>query len=358
MHILRSASRALVLPLLLAVAPLAHADDSRKSLTPDQRKEVAAIANEFRRARDADARLALIEKAAAVHPSAIEGLSIIVGKELTKELTSYRQQFGKAAAGAVGQRVNPASVQEIAALRTRVLGLAKQEELTKEQIVEVSDPALARLKELILIKPSDILAGAPDVAKRRESLEGLARQWAACSKILTESAASESSEPVAEPPSFEEYLAKEEEIATAFALPMDQRTRQVLAANTALAARIDPEEARCVMDLNMTRTLLGLPPVAIDLALTQAARVHSADMEQHNFFSHESPLPGKKSFTDRARLFNTSASGENIAMGTTDGARANEMWWHSPGHHKNMLGEHRRVGVGRSKVHWTELFGR
>ena len=47
----------------------------------------------------------------------------------------------------------------------------------------------------------------------------------------------------------------------------------------------------------------------------------------------------------------------NIAMGTVDGTTANLMWWHSPGHHKNMLGSHSRVGVGKSGVYWTELFG-
>ena len=97
--------------------------------------------------------------------------------------------------------------------------------------------------------------------------------------------------------------------------------------------------------------------MAIDPDLTGAARDHSADMESLKFFAHESPVPGKKTPGDRAQRFGTSYSGENIAMGTIDGTAANQMWWHSPGHHKNMLGSHGRVGVGRSGVYWTELFG-
>ncbi len=139
---------------------------------------------------------------------------------------------------------------------------------------------------------------------------------------------------------------------------MSPQTRAVLAFNAQVAGRLDPEEARCVLDLNLTRNLLGLGPVQIDPALTTAARGHSADMERLNFFSHDSPVPGKTTPWDRARLAGTSASGENIAMGTIDGAVANEMWWHSPGHHRNMLGDHTRVGVGRSGKHWTELFGK
>jgi uncharacterized protein YkwD len=46
-------------------------------------------------------------------------------------------------------------------------------------------------------------------------------------------------------------------------------------------------------------------------------------------------------------------------MGTIDGAVANEMWWHSPGHHRNMLNaDWIRIGVGRHGKYWTELFGR
>jgi len=139
---------------------------------------------------------------------------------------------------------------------------------------------------------------------------------------------------------------------------MDAATRAVLAANLQLASKIDPEEARCVLDLNLTRNLLGLAPVLIDLALTAVARDHSADMERLNFFSHDSPVPGKTTPWDRAKRVGTTASAENIAAGTLDGAVANLMWWHSPGHHKNMLGQHARVGLGRSGKYWTELFGR
>jgi uncharacterized protein YkwD len=45
-------------------------------------------------------------------------------------------------------------------------------------------------------------------------------------------------------------------------------------------------------------------------------------------------------------------------MGYRDGKAANEGWFHSPGHHKNMLvPDHRRIGVGRSGVYYTEGFG-
>jgi uncharacterized protein YkwD len=322
--------------------------------TPAQKKELQAIVAEFRKPKmPVETRLELIERAAAIHTSGVEDLAAVVTKEMHKELAVYRQQFMKASAGAAATRVTPAAVMEITALRAKILDLTKRDDLSKEMIVEVSDPALARLKEIVLVDRNEVLAKSPELTKRRAALDTLGRQWEACAKHLIIKDQGE------DLPSFESYLGKEEEIAAALALPMDPSTRQVLAANSAISARIDPEEARCILDLNLMRNLLGLPPLAIDLRLVACGRDHSKDMQEHNFFEHESPLPGKTEPWDRAKLFGTTASGENIYKGSTDGARANLAWWHSPGHHKNMLGaEHKRVGVGRTGVHWTELFGR
>jgi uncharacterized protein YkwD len=32
-------------------------------------------------------------------------------------------------------------------------------------------------------------------------------------------------------------------------------------------------------------------------------------------------------------------------------------WWHSPGHLKNMMGSHGRVGLGNFQKTWTQMFG-
>jgi uncharacterized protein YkwD len=106
------------------------------------------------------------------------------------------------------------------------------------------------------------------------------------------------------------------------------------------------------------RNLLGLNALAIDLALCEAARDHAKDMERLKFFSHESPVAGKKTFSERAARFGTTASAENICFGYHDGTAAQRAWFHSPGHHRNMLAPNRaRIGVGRSGVYYTEMFG-
>ena len=48
----------------------------------------------------------------------------------------------------------------------------------------------------------------------------------------------------------------------------------------------------------------------------------------------------------------------NIFAGSQDGHVANQAWFHSPGHHTNMLANHARVGVGRTGRHFTQMFGR
>ena len=81
-------------------------------------------------------------------------------------------------------------------------------------------------------------------------------------------------------------------------------------------------------------------------------------MQSQNFFSHESPVPDKNTPWDRAKLAGTTASGENIYMGSNVSIEAIKAWFLSPGHHKNMLSEgQRRQGLGREAKYWTQMFG-
>jgi len=195
----------------------------------------------------------------------------------------------------------------------------------------------------------------PAIPRERERLSELGSLWERCAGVLWNAAPAEGRPD--QPPSFEEYLLGEETLAVGLAAPIPPATRQILAVNARLANQIDEQEARAVTALNLTRTLLGLAPLELDLRLCAAARDHANDMKTLNFFSHESPVPGKTAPWDRAKLFGTTASAENIAAGYPDGNAVNEGWFHSPGHHKNMLGNHKRVGVGRVGMHYTQLFG-
>jgi len=141
------------------------------------------------------------------------------------------------------------------------------------------------------------------------------------------------------------------------AMRLSKGDRRTLLANDETAWEIDSGEALGILDLNALRLLLGLRALRADPKLCAAARDHSNDMRRLGFFAHESPVEGKSSFSDRAGNFGTSARSENIANGQRQPAATNRQWFLSPGHHKNMLGNHGRIGLGRSGTYWTQLFG-
>ena len=105
--------------------------------------------------------------------------------------------------------------------------------------------------------------------------------------------------------------------------------------------------------------LVGLNALVLDPKLCAAARDHSKDMAEKGFFAHESPVPGKKTPWDRAKNFGTTASGENIFMGSNDPHAAITGWFYSPGHHKNMFRPNLvRMGLGCTGKHWTQMLAR
>jgi uncharacterized protein YkwD len=122
-------------------------------------------------------------------------------------------------------------------------------------------------------------------------------------------------------------------------------------------AKIPVDVREGIRELNEWRLLLDLNALLIDPKLCEAARGHSEDMNEHGFFAHESPLPGKTTPGDRAAEAGTTGSGENIHMGSSKSASANEGWFYSPGHHKNMFRpNYRRIGLGNFNKHWTQMF--
>lgn len=352
---LRVAAALVVVPTTRLGCGLTHARAETPG-DPFSSRELAAFQARFRAAKgDPDQRRRLVEEAAARGPAAAEAVLGVIERELGPQVRRYHELFYREAVQSAGKKAKKTPMEEVAALRALVLGLQQRPDFSGDLIRRTADPAMQRLRELLLIAPDDVRASLPAIPREREKLSDLGGLWERCLRSLWEAAPKE--ERPEEPPSFEKFLLGEEMLAAGLAAPMPPLTRDVLAANARLAGRIDEQEARAITALNLTRTLLGLAPVAIDLRLCAAARDHSNDMKTLGFFSHESPVPGKTSPWDRAKLFGTTASAENIAAGYADGNAVNEGWFHSPGHHKNMLGNHKRVGVGRVGTHYTQLFG-
>jgi len=346
----------LLLSLAGTVSGLQAQDEVQ--LTPELRKEIITLVGSFKRARSMpEKRDEVVDRLLEIGGPATEALLEAINKELGGKLADYGQNFQRAAVAAFRDNVKDININEVRSLQQQVLALKERGNLTKEMIVSEGDPALEKLRSILLVPRAVVLNSSPQLVMQREDLVKIGTYWERCTAKLIE-AAPDPPDGEHEAQTFEEYLQGEEELAAQMAMPMDRATRAVLGTNARLASRIDREEARAILACNLTRTLLGLQPLSIDLRLCAAGRDHSEDMERLKFFDHESPVAGKKRFSDRAQNFGTTASGENIFMGVADGARANSGWFHSPGHHKNMLSSHRRIGVGRSGVYFTQMFGR
>jgi len=110
----------------------------------------------------------------------------------------------------------------------------------------------------------------------------------------------------------------------------------------------DASERACMDATNAYRLMMGKPLLEIDERLVRAARKHSQEMVDLGYFAHASPVPERKSPGQRCALEGYSGGGaENIAI-AADGRGAFDGWYSSSGHHRNMLGGHRQLGVGRA----------
>jgi hypothetical protein len=322
-----------------------------------QQSEIARLLSEFRRARsDPLQREDLMQRAMQQGALAVVALSDLVRREMQPKLSGYSKKFYQRASALVRKKLSQADLAEVVRLRQTIFSLQEGDKLTKEAIVQQADPALRRLREIFIIPRQAVWERYPELQNNREKLQSLGSLWEHLNVYLYRQLPDDKHKPK-HPPSFDRYLQGEEDLAVWLAAPMDDVTKAVLAANAQLAPVLDPEEARCILALNLTRNLLGLSALAVDLKLCAAARDHAHDMMTLKFFSHRSPVPGKTTHFDRAKNFGTTTSGENIYAGGTDGKAAHDAWWHSPGHHRNMLGKHKRVGVGRAGRHFTQMFG-
>ncbi len=106
---------------------------------------------------------------------------------------------------------------------------------------------------------------------------------------------------------------------------------------------------------NKVRRNHNLKVFCVHPALQKAARAHSKDMIQRDYFSHNTK--GKYTFAQRLKRFGYTSkgyryytTGENIAYGSgsysTPKSRM-DSWMKSPGHRRNILnGKFREIGVG------------
>lgn len=114
-------------------------------------------------------------------------------------------------------------------------------------------------------------------------------------------------------------------------------------------------EAAIFYETNRQRALHGRPQFRYDYRLEVSAHNHSVDMVNYDFFSHESPVSGKRTMSDRYAEVGIPScmSGENIALRSIGSSYAEtaeqlvDQWMNSPGHRANILNEgYTHLGCG------------
>jgi uncharacterized protein YkwD len=104
-------------------------------------------------------------------------------------------------------------------------------------------------------------------------------------------------------------------------------------------------------------------PLTMDPNLQCAARVHSMDMADRDFFDHDNPDGDGPSERMEAAGYDGRGWGENIAAGRETAEETMEQWMDSPGHCSNIMTEgFTLIGVGYypggEYGHlWTQTFG-
>lgn len=331
-------------------------------LTQEENKLLRELTSNLNRSKDLNESAEIVEKIIDIGPLAAKNVKSRVSSILKKYHKSYLSSYKKAAKK-LSPRLKTKEKKEIKNCREVLEELRKKgKSLTKDMIVKDGDPNLKRLKELMTVSHSEIIQSDESLKELRKHLEkfsDLENRCITASGNDTSSKMKASKAPQAEPHSFIEKLTRDEMLTCSKETFVEGRDFSILKKNEKISDSISPKEAMGILDLNLMRILLGISPMKIDIKLCEAARDHSKDMATVGFFAHESPVKGKKTPWDRAKRFHTSANGENIANGNDSPEQTNIQWFHSPGHHINMLNpEFEVVGLGQYQKYWTQMFRR
>ncbi len=328
-------------PGIAAEQPAAAAPEG-SSASAEKIKQARQLGAELRTASSMERRLRVVKELIAL---GAEGEAAVKGY--------FDQQLQRVAAAIKPPPSTEAYDKRIEELRKILAELRADANLTKEKTQQIGLPALDELTNVYNRREAIIQSHYQKFSRSAEALRGLVQFL----RTLQDKA---ESDPALQPQSFSlaEYLKEAEKLLEQTQPPMNPQVREILEENEKIARELPPDEVAGMRALNAMRILCGLMPLRIDPKLVAVARGHSQDMAVHGFFAHESPLPGKKTPQDRAKLGGTTASGENIYVGSNVTKDAIRAWFLSPGHHKNMLSEsHKRQGLGRYGTHWTQLFG-
>jgi len=320
----------------------------------EKKPSLGKLLGDFRRAAGKSAEREKI--AAQILESGPRGTKVlggIVTRGLSRRTAVYRKAFYDKA-----RRVGVAKQRSV----DRKLAQKHQEQfqslhkdkklITKDTLKSKAGPALHYLRDAMIVNRDEVLKDDKSLAARREEILALDRIAGKCRQSLDTKAKTGDDKPA----TLSETLKQQETLIALMCTALTRDGRKAIESDFKHLAELSFEDSHGLLYLNIIRLLLGLRPMRTDLKLCEAALGHSIDMYNHKFFSHESPVKGKKTPWDRAKLAGTNSNGECIAGGRT-GPGVIDMWFFSSGHHTIMMSGVPRVGLGGYKGKWTLMTG-
>lgn len=129
------------------------------------------------------------------------------------------------------------------------------------------------------------------------------------------------------------------------------------------ATRLEPEKARDM--INAYRRSKGLRPLALNTALTEAAKAHSRDLARWDRISHYGSDGSNPWDRVKRTGYNARLAAENVGTGQASLEEVFKGWQNSPGHNKNLLlTDAREMGIAlvqddktEFKTFWTLVIG-
>lgn len=282
-------------------------------------------------------------------PKLITPLSKALEKPWQERRADYLEDFDRVAK-AYGKQLTRGDNRNLIRSHRKAFFAVYQlgEKPMKPKLKEISWPAVEDLKKLLVPQLEQILKSSPELQEKRRKLIALGKFYLELQTIAI--IANDGTTGI------EELEQQQVQKLT----ELDRKGLKIIEKNRKVAKdkKVPEKEALGCEQANLWRMLVGLNALTLDPKLCEAARNHSKDMEDRGFFAHDSPVPGRETPWKRAAEVGTSASGENIYMGSQSYESANKGWFFSPGHHKNFFKTgHTRIGLGQHNSHWTQLFG-
>src|SRR5690606_9743173 len=117
------------------------------------------------------------------------------------------------------------------------------------------------------------------------------------------------------------------------------------------------EQQQVLALVNKERAAVGLKALTLDAAVSKVATEKARDMQDNNYFSHQSPTYGSP--FDMLTQFGVkySHAGENIAYGQRNAEEVMTAWMNSPGHRQNILSANfTKIGIRYVGNKWVQLF--